>query len=229
MGPVFRCRERPSTSSSCMPVLAYREPQPLLARGLFPQTHDVLLRSHGDGVPLRLVLRVPKIEVVVVDAHSHEVFRARLLVELHQVIGIELVGRPHLADVFVAELRGMAKARDVILILRAALNVDVARIPVAILRDRLRSPMRPDAKLGIAEPLRNLVGLQRLGGSVERPLLDFRTALREGLAREQERGCSRYNADCISSADLHGSTPPERTHGTRPSKANCTTRGRDPQ
>ena len=144
-----------------------------------------------------------------VDAHSHEVLCARLLVEIHQMLGIELVGRPDLADILVAELRRMAESRDVILILLAALNINVARVPVAVLGSRLRSPMRPDAKLRVAEPFGNLVRLQPLARPVEGPLLDFRNdVLRQRLARDEERGCSGHDSDCVSPADLHNSLSP---------------------
>ena len=48
------------------------------------------------------------------------------------------------------------------LILRAAGLIHAARIPVAVLRLALRPPVRPDAELGVAKPLRALVLLQRI-------------------------------------------------------------------
>ena len=138
-----------------------------------------------------------------VDAHAHKVFRARLLVELHQMVRIELIGRPDLADIFVAEFRGMAVVLDVIFVLFAALNIDIAGVPVAILGGRLRSPVRPDAELGVAEPFGHLVSLQPLTRPVEGSLLDFRNnVLRRRLAREKQRRRASYDANCISPADL---------------------------
>jgi len=50
-----------------------------------------------------------------VDAHAHEVFGAGLFVEFHQMIGIELVGGPDLADIFVAELGRVAEPLEWVL------------------------------------------------------------------------------------------------------------------
>jgi hypothetical protein len=64
--------------------------------------------------------------------------------------------------------------------------------------------MCPDTKLGVAEPLGDLVRLERLTRPVERALLDFRNnVLRERLSRQKERGCSGHDNDGISSADSH--------------------------
>jgi len=90
-----------------------------------------------------------------VDPHAHEVLGAGLLVKLHQMIRIELVGGPDFADIFVAEFGRVAESLEVGLVLRVALNINMAGIPVAILCSRLRSPMVPDAELGIAEPFGN--------------------------------------------------------------------------
>ena len=82
------------------------------------------------------------------------------------------------------------------LILRAALSVDVAQIPAAVCGSGLGSPIRPDTKIGIAEPLGNLLRLQRRTGPVEKALLDFRNnVLRERLARKKERGRSGYRSN----------------------------------
>jgi hypothetical protein len=64
--------------------------------------------------------------------------------------------------------------------------------------------MRPNTKLGVAEPLGSLVRLQPLARPVEGALLDFRNnVLRARLARDEERGRSGYDCDRISPADLH--------------------------
>ena len=63
-------------------VLAHRELHPLLDGCLPEETDDVLLRSRRHCVPLRLILRVPQVEVVVVDTHAAEILRPGLLVEL---------------------------------------------------------------------------------------------------------------------------------------------------
>ena len=83
-------------------MLANAEAQPCL-RAALRQPHHVALRPHLHSVPAR-VLRVPQVEVVVVHAHAHEVFRAGFLVEAHQVIGVPLLGLPDADQIFVADL-----------------------------------------------------------------------------------------------------------------------------
>ena len=71
--------------------------------------------------------------------------------------GIELVGCPDSAKVFVPKLGRMAESLEVVFVLLAALNVHSARIPVPVLGCRLRPPMGPDAKFGVLEPLGDLI------------------------------------------------------------------------
>src|ERR1700736_5800713 len=47
-------------------------------------------------------------------------------------------------------------------VVRVTGDVHPTGIPIPRARDGLRSPVRPDAELGIAEPIRCLVGLQRV-------------------------------------------------------------------
>src|SRR5205807_4958419 len=92
-------------------------------------------------------------EIVVVRPHAHEVLRAGLLVELHKPVGIPLLGPPERDDVLVAEHRGVAIVLQMVLVVLVAWLVQAAGIPVAVHRNGLRAPVRPDAELGIAEPL----------------------------------------------------------------------------
>ena len=63
----------------------------------------------------------------------------------------------------------MAVGRQMMLVLRIALDVHVPRIPVALLGNTLRRPMRPDAELRVAEPIGTLiVGLERFPSRFER-------------------------------------------------------------
>src|SRR5512140_1698588 len=92
--------------------------------------------------------------------HATEVLRAGLSVKLHQVIRIELIGLPCRYYVFESELRRVAVGLDVVLILPAALYIHVARVPVAVLGGGLRTPVSPDAELGVAVPIRHAVCFQ---------------------------------------------------------------------
>src|ERR1035441_10173277 len=141
-------------------MLADSELQPVFPGSGGEQADDVLLGAGSDGVPARLVLGVPQVEVIVVHSHGHEVLGAGLFIKLDQVIGVEVAAVPGVADILEAELGGVAVSLDVILVLRAVLDVHVAGIPIAVLGGGLRSPMGPHAELVVAEPLGNLVLLE---------------------------------------------------------------------
>ena len=149
------------------------------------------LRAHVHGVPL-VQLRVPEEEVVVVRAHAHEVLGPGLLVELHQAIGIPLLGLPQGDDVLVAELRGVAVMLEVVLVVLAALLVHAAGVPVAVHGHGLRTPVGPDAELGVAEPVRTLVLLERIHRRLERPVgnrrVDLIFAVRGG---NRDQACNK--------------------------------------
>src|ERR1039457_5663571 len=86
---------------------------------------------------------------------------------------VELVGRPHSANIFVAYLGRMAKSFQVAFVSVRAFNVDSARVPVPILCRRLRPPMGPDAELRIFEPLGDLICFQSFESAVEGSFFDF--------------------------------------------------------
>jgi len=105
----------------------------------------------------------------------------------------------------------MAESLQVILVLRAALNVDVARVPVAILGGRLRSPMRPNAKLGVPEPFGNLVSLQPLTGPVEGALLDRRNnPFATDLRGRRSAGAPARTAIAFRLLIFMNSSPPKK-------------------
>ncbi len=120
-------------------MLADSEAQALLARGLRPDADNVVLRPHVHGIPAR-VLRVPKVEVIVMHAHADEVLRAGLLVEAHQVVRVPLRGLPVIHQILVADLGGMAVGLHMVEILLRTLHVHLARIPVAELRSPTAAP-----------------------------------------------------------------------------------------
>src|ERR1035441_5171572 len=127
-------------------------------------------------------------------AHADEVLRAGLFVEADQVVRVELVAPPGGDDVFESELAGMPIGRDVILVLLAALHVHVAGVPVAGFGGRLRTPVGPDAELGIAEPFGNLVLPQRFTCGFKR----------SGGFGEDGRGeTSRKQAEGVSAGERH--------------------------
>jgi hypothetical protein len=90
-------------------------------------------------------------------AHADEILCSGFLVEAHEIIRIEITGIPRGDNVFKAEFGGMAVVSNVVLVLFGALNVYIARIPVASLGCGLGSPVGPNAELGIAKPSRHLI------------------------------------------------------------------------
>ena len=96
-----------------------------------------------------------------VGAHADKIFGPRLLVEFHEPLGFPFFRFPKRNDVLVPVGGRVTKAGQVVAIIVRTLLIHFAGIPVAFHRDRLRSPMRPDAKLGIAKPLR--AGIVREG------------------------------------------------------------------
>jgi hypothetical protein len=165
-------------------MLGDAEGQPRRPGRLLPLAHDVAVRAHLHGVPA-MVLRVPQVEVVVVDTHADEIARARLLVEGHQPGGIPLLGLPQRDDVLPPALRGMAVPLEMVLVLLVPLPVHVPRVPVPEHRDRLRTPVRPEAELGVAEPLGTAVPDEGVVGGRERALRDDDRLVRPGHGRHR--------------------------------------------
>ena len=132
-----------------------------LLGGSGPLGEDVALGTDVHRVP-GLVLGVPQVVVVVVVAQHEEILCSAAFVALHESHGIPFLGLEEWQDVLVAELGGVAVVVAVVLILMGALLIEAACHPVAAALDTLCAPMRPDAELGIAEPLGRLVLLERL-------------------------------------------------------------------
>ena len=172
-------------------VLADGEPQPRASAPLSSKARRYPSWARRDGVPARLVSGLPQVEPVVMHAHAAEIFRAGFLVELHQVVGIELVGLPGGDHVLESEFRGVAVGLHVIFVLPVALDVHVAGVPVAVLGGGLRSPMRPDAELGVAIPGGNLPVLERFARALERAGRDLGNS--RGSARESQSGSGSHS------------------------------------
>ncbi len=61
-------------------------------------------------------------------------------------------------EVFVTDFGGVAVVLDVVVVLVGALDVHEAGVPVAVFDGGLRSPVGPDAELGVGEPGGDAVG-----------------------------------------------------------------------
>ena len=107
---------------------------------------------------------------------------------------------------------------QVVFVLRLGLDVHVAGVPVAVFDAGLRTPVRPHAELGVAEPLRDAIVAERFGGSVERPFFDFRNGLLRGGAARQDQSWRGYQrAQGIASGNVaHGHIVPHPASARRP-------------
>src|SRR5207248_733506 len=101
-------------------------------------------------------------------------------------------------NVLVAELRRMSEVLYVIVILARTLNIHVTRIPVALLRRPLRTPMRPNAEFSIAKPVGTPILFQRFPIAFENRFRLIVETSRRGRGYRFQRG---------SSCDLHTSAP----------------------
>ena len=95
-------------------------------------------------------------------AKDKEVLSAATLVASHKAVGLPTLGLEERQDVLVAKLRRVPVVLAVEFVFVIALHVHLASHPVAAAFHALCSPMSPNTELGIAEPLRRLVLLQRL-------------------------------------------------------------------
>src|SRR5689334_10087042 len=79
------------------------EPQSVLPRQSGPSTYHIAVRAHVDRVP-GLVLRVPRIETVMVIGKCDEKFGAGFFIALDQLFRVPIEQRPLRTQFFVAEL-----------------------------------------------------------------------------------------------------------------------------
>ena len=137
-------------------VLREAEGQAMLVRRLLPQAADILVRAHLNGI--EAVQRgIIVEEMVVMHGLADKIARTGLYIEIHEGFRIKLFGLPQCAEILVAKLGRVAVMTQMIEVLRRALDVHVAGIPVAVHGNRLRAPVGPDAEFSVAEPVRALV------------------------------------------------------------------------
>src|SRR5271156_7022502 len=89
------------------------------------------------------------------------------------MLGIPFIALEHGDQVFEAYFGRVSIGLEVVLVLRAALDIHIPRVPVAIFDAGLRPPMRPDTEFCIAEPLWDLVGVERTARPLERSRHDW--------------------------------------------------------
>ncbi len=183
-------------------MFADAEAEAALAGRGGPGADDVAFRTGSYSVPARLVLGVPHVVVVVVDAHGEEVFCAGFGVEVHEVVGVPARGFELRDEVFVAELRRVTVGFNVVVVLGGALDVHVAGVPVAVLDAGLRAPVGPDAELGVVEPGGESVGLEGGCGAGEGAGGDGDLVLL-GVGRAERGCCSGEESERLAACDSH--------------------------
>ena len=152
---------------------AYGEAQAVFARCGRPAADEVFVRSDGDGIP-GLIFGIEVVEVVVMGGQGHEVFRAVGLVKGEQFVRVKIRRLPLVDDVLETVGGGMAVGRQMQFIGALGGDIQIAGIPVPLLGFALGAPVRPDAELGVPEPVRRLIlrgqgfprGLKRPGRDV---------------------------------------------------------------
>ena len=144
---------------------AHAEAEACLPRSTLPPSHNVLVRAFHRGVPW-MVLAVPEVEVVVMIGQCYEILRTGTLIETDKPLRIPVLGFPLMGQVFESHFRRMVEMLEMIFVLARTLFIHIMRIPVSILGNTLRSPVRPDAELGIAEPLWRFKFLERTPGGL---------------------------------------------------------------
>src|SRR5512134_2147070 len=75
---------------------------------LFPYSNNILFWPDIYGIPW-LIGRVPTIEIIVVNTHSHKVTGTHLNIQIHQLLWIPSVNYPIAAYIFIAILRRMTE------------------------------------------------------------------------------------------------------------------------
>jgi len=142
------------------------EDQSRFQRGIPPESDDVLTGSHLGCIPAG-VLRVPEIEVIMVDGDWSEILRPGFLEQCHERVGIEPFGFPELDDVLVAKLGGVTVMFHVILVCARTLDIHVTGIPAVPLRNALGSPMAINTELQVTEPRGASIPGQRFPGCLK--------------------------------------------------------------
>src|SRR6266702_4418643 len=96
----------------------------------------------------------------------------------------------------------MSVMLEVVFVLALVFDVHVARVPVARFHRRLRAPMRPNAELRIAKPLRYLVSGKRFIGRLKRAGNNLRLRP-ETHAALQSGNRSRQNSNHFAPRHFH--------------------------
>ena len=114
---------------------------------------------------------VPQVKVVVMNGAGSEIFGTRFFEQGEQVVGIEFFGFPERDEIGIAEFGGMSVCFEVMAIIVFIFYVELAGIPFATFGNRIGTPVEINTELGISEPFRRLIVLERFhatckGGSL---------------------------------------------------------------
>ena len=191
-------------------VVGHRNAQAVRPRDFGVRADDVLLRPDLHRVPV-VEARVVVVEVVVVVGQRGEILCAGGDVQVHQLFRLPVLRLPQVVDLHPAHFGRMAVGVQMMLVLRLALQVHAAGVPVTLLRDALRGPVVPYAEFCVAEPIGRLVaGLQRLPSRLEWAGRDMDIRGRLGKQPRREGGGGR-SGEC--GLNQVATSKPGRGHG----------------
>ena len=140
--------------------------QTLLSRCRSPGADYIAMGTDRSGIPW-LMLRVPGVEAVMVIGQSDEYLRACIFVARNQLVRVPVQQGPLCAKILVSEPRRRTEMFKLIFVLALVLDIHVAGVPVPGFGDALRTPVSPNAELGILVPIRRFVLEQRIPGGFE--------------------------------------------------------------
>ncbi len=203
-------------------VKAHDELQAALADGPLQLAGDVAPGTHVLGVPGR-PLAVPHGEPVVMLAHGTGKPRPGLHKQLSPPVGVEFFRFEQGHEVRITEPGLITVGLDVMLVFRAALDIHVARVPLAAEgRHAVNAPVEIDADLVVAEPVGGgVVFLERFPCRFVRILGTGRPAT-PGDDRQSDQGPNKRISHGIGS--LYGFLP-EGLLGTAPPPGSPCERG----
>ena len=134
----------------------HTEAQTLFSRRCGPGADDIAMGTNRGGIP-RLMLRVPGVKAVMVIGQSDEYPGAGVFVARNQLLRLPVQAGSTARKAPCTQTATAAQVIELIFVLPLVLDIHVARVPVPGFGNALRTPVSPDAELGILVPIRRFV------------------------------------------------------------------------
>ena len=130
--------------------------EPSIPRQLRPGSNYIAVWPDSFGVPW-MIFRVPAIKAIMVVRESEEEASARFLIPVDQLIWLPVQKCPLRAQILVPKAGWVSVVFKVVFVLLRSFQVHVPCVPVTLFRNALRTPVRPNSKLGVLIPFRSFV------------------------------------------------------------------------